>query len=275
MNEEEKEGSVNINIQFFKDLDALYNRISIEKIVSKKPDEEVLKKCIESGTPVIYSYTPFIDFNIFKNIFKEIKHLMLNFNFDNLKVFEELEEYVFGSDDNLSYLLEKLLKSENDDGILEEKFNDPYLAAAVLAYCLKPFFKAYCCFINGEFNFNGWKKGYCPICGHDAALAFLYSKHEGKRYLWCPICEFEWSFKRICCPSCYEENPDSLGYFRIEEKDDGYRVNVCYTCKRYIKTYDEQKRQKREFNKFVEEKLTADLDYLAQKEGFTPTTEKN
>lgn len=272
---EHSDVSVIFNQQFLERLDEFYNSLSVGSVISKKPTKEMIDKCIDSGTPIIYNYMPFIDIKLFKNIYEEIKKLVLDCHFENRKFFEEFEEYFLGSDEKLYSLIQSTLLNGTEGMFSDTKFNEPFFAATIMAFCLKPFLKTYSSFVDNEFDLNRWNKGYCPICGHDAAMAFLYRKNEGKRCLWCPLCEFEWLFKRICCPSCYEENPNLLGYFRVEEKEDGYRVNVCYTCKRYIKTYDEQNRQKRLINKFLEEKLTADLDYLAQKEGFTPTPEKN
>ena len=44
-----------------------------------------------------------------------------------------------------------------------------------------------------------WAEGYCPICGREPKIGELKDE-EGRRYLFCNQCGYEWSFVRIKCP---------------------------------------------------------------------------
>jgi FdhE protein len=51
------------------------------------------------------------------------------------------------------------------------------------------------------------------------------------------------------------------------ENDEAHRVDVCDSCKRYIKTID-SRQMNRGINLLVENLSTLALDIVAQKEGF-------
>ncbi len=108
-----------------------------------------------------------------------------------------------------------------------------------------------------------WNYGYCPLCGSPSNMAYL--SDEGKRFLHCELCGYEWHYPRLKCPFCGEERAKELGYFTSEE-DEGYRVDFCKKCKRYIKTLDMR------LIGFpapleLENLITLHLDVLAQKQG--------
>jgi FdhE protein len=110
-----------------------------------------------------------------------------------------------------------------------------------------------------------WAEGYCPICGKEPKIGELKEK-DGKRYLFCNQCGFEWHFRRVKCPFCGNEEQQSLAYFTVEE-DERYRVDVCNECKRYIKIVDFRK-SREEANLDVEDIATLHLDMLANEEGY-------
>jgi FdhE protein len=108
-----------------------------------------------------------------------------------------------------------------------------------------------------------WNYGYCPLCGSPPNMAYL--SDEGKRFLHCGLCGYEWHYARLKCPFCGEERAKELGYFTSEE-DEGYRVDFCKKCRRYIKTLDMR------LIGFpapleLENLITLHLDVLAQKQG--------
>ena len=112
---------------------------------------------------------------------------------------------------------------------------------------------------------TGWSEGYCPICGREPKIGEL-REEEGRRYLFCNQCGYEWSFVRIKCPFCGNEEQQSLAFFTIEG-DERYRVDVCNECKRYIKIIDFRE-TKQEANLDVEDIATLHLDMLAYEEGY-------
>jgi FdhE protein len=110
-----------------------------------------------------------------------------------------------------------------------------------------------------------WAEGYCPICGREPKIGEVRDE-EGSRYLFCNQCGFEWSYLRIKCPFCGNEEQQSLAYFTIEG-DERYRVDVCNECKRYIKIVDfREAKQKADLD--VEDIATLHLDMLANDEGY-------
>jgi formate dehydrogenase maturation protein FdhE len=54
--------------------------------------------------------------------------------------------------------------------------------------------------------------------------------------------------------------------FDLSEEEEGYRVDVCDQCRKYIKTFDTRK-IKRPVYLFVEQLTTLHLDMLAQNQG--------
>ncbi len=110
-----------------------------------------------------------------------------------------------------------------------------------------------------------WTEGYCPICGREPKIGEL-REEEGRRYLFCNQCGYEWSFVRIKCPFCGNEEQQSLAFFTVEG-DERYRVDVCNECKRYIKIIDFRE-TKQEANLDVEDIATLHLDMLAYEEGY-------
>jgi len=113
-------------------------------------------------------------------------------------------------------------------------------------------------------RFDGWKEGYCPVCGSRAGMAEL-SGEEGKRFLSCSVCFFRWPYPRIRCPYCGNADPETLSYFTAG--DGPTRVGVCRKCSRYIKTRD-ARLGNADVPLEVEDLATLHLDLLAGKEGF-------
>ncbi|MDC0336333.1 formate dehydrogenase accessory protein FdhE [Pseudodesulfovibrio sp.] len=78
--------------------------------------------------------------------------------------------------------------------------------------------------------------GTCPICGSLPLISSLKEK-EGFRHATCSFCRHDYRIKRIACPVCGEDDQKKLTFFTVEEEP-GFRVDVCESCKTYIKTID-------------------------------------
>src|SRR5690606_10079583 len=80
---------------------------------------------------------------------------------------------------------------------------------------------------------------FCPSCGRRPQVSLLQTEGAGaRRLLVCSLCFTEWRFKRVCCTSCGEERYARLGYVRSP----GFphiRLDLCESCKRYLKTIDQ------------------------------------
>ena len=78
----------------------------------------------------------------------------------------------------------------------------------------------------------------CPFCGSKPVVAVLRSEGDGgKRSLVCSRCSLEWSYRRILCPSCGEEDREKLPVFTAAEFD-CVRIEACDSCHTYIKCVD-------------------------------------
>jgi len=107
----------------------------------------------------------------------------------------------------------------------------------------------------------------CPYCGRRPGVAILRPEGEGgKRFLQCSFCLAEWSFRRILCPSCGEEDNLKLPVYTADDFD-YVRVEACDTCKGYIKSIDLTKNGRAE--PVVDEIAAAALDLWARDHGYT------
>ncbi len=113
-------------------------------------------------------------------------------------------------------------------------------------------------------RFDGWKEGYCPVCGSRAGMDELTGE-EGKRFLSCSACFFRWPYPRIRCPYCGNADPGTLSYFTAG--DGPTRIGVCRKCSRYLKTRD-ARLGNADVPLEAEDLATLHLDLLAGKEGF-------
>jgi FdhE protein len=68
-------------------------------------------------------------------------------------------------------------------------------------------------------------------------MAQLVEHEAGReRQLVCGCCQDRWSFKRIGCPYCGNEAADRLAVLELAGPA-GLRLDVCESCKGYLKTY--------------------------------------
>jgi FdhE protein len=109
----------------------------------------------------------------------------------------------------------------------------------------------------------------CPFCAGKPQLAVLKLDEPGadvgSRKLLCSLCLTEWTFRRVVCASCGEERAPQLGYFQAEQLD-YVRIDVCETCKHYIKSIDLTRLGLAV--PLVDEVATAALDLWARERGY-------
>lgn len=122
----------------------------------------------------------------------------------------------------------------------------------------------------GTFVLPDWMRNTCPVCGSPAHGSFLKGK-EGKRYLQCSLCRYEWQFSRTTCPVCGQDSPSDLPLFFLEERR-FERGEACDKCNHYLLGLDV-----REMSDAPPLELfflcMAPLDMLMQEKGFTPVAE--
>ena len=83
---------------------------------------------------------------------------------------------------------------------------------------------------------SAWTHGYCPVCAAWPALSELRGLERSRR-LRCARCAADWPLPVLQCAYCGETNHDQLGTLTPEGESQTRRVEVCYTCKGYLKTF--------------------------------------
>ncbi len=114
-----------------------------------------------------------------------------------------------------------------------------------------------------------WNSGHCPVCGSLPYIAELRNK-EGQRFLHCSFCHSDYQFKRMSCPYCAEEKNKSYEFFQSRELP-GFRVDVCGSCKLYIKTIDYRDMDRKALPP-VDDLESLPLDIKAKEEGYIRPT---
>ena len=113
---------------------------------------------------------------------------------------------------------------------------------------------------------RNWDQATCPICGSLAFHSSLRGK-EGVRVHCCSFCRAEYRTFRLQCAYCQERDAAKLPFFTADEEP-GYRVDVCESCKGYIKTTDFRELDRPSLPALDDlESLT--LDILAMRRGYT------
>jgi len=79
-----------------------------------------------------------------------------------------------------------------------------------------------------------WWEGYCPLCGAWPVVA-EYTGLERKRRLRCGRCGTGWTIPLLRCVFCDETEHTNLGYLTPEAGEQTRKIEVCYTCKGYVK----------------------------------------
>jgi FdhE protein len=79
-----------------------------------------------------------------------------------------------------------------------------------------------------------WWEGYCPVCGAWPTLA-EFRGLERKRWLRCGRCATGWEMPWLRCPFCGETEHTNLGYLAPEEGETTRKVEICDSCKGYVK----------------------------------------
>jgi FdhE protein len=138
----------------------------------------------------------------------------------------------------------------------------PFLAQVALAPSLEAVAEKLLAEHHGE---RAWEHGHCPVCGRPPLIAELAGQ-EGVRMLTCSFCHARYRAPRMMCAFCGERDQAKLPFFTVEEEP-GYRVDVCATCKRYIKTIDFRNLD-RVVVPLLDDLESLALDMVASREGY-------
>jgi FdhE protein len=162
-------------------------------------------------------------------------------------------ELIKGDSDWTRRLFRAVLQKdeENLSRMGKETDLDPKALLFLAQLAMRPSLRALRNSISEQIDKGGWDYGYCPLCGSQPNMA--YFDKTGKRHLHCELCGEEWPHPRLNCPFCQAQEQKSLGYFHSEQEE-GFRVDFCRKCNRYIKTVDKR---------IVEDAAPMEVEYLA------------
>jgi FdhE protein len=79
-----------------------------------------------------------------------------------------------------------------------------------------------------------WDHGHCPVCGAWPTLVEIRGLERNRR-LRCGRCSSDWPIPVLRCPFCSEIRHEKLHALLPEGSEQTRRVDVCDTCKGYIK----------------------------------------
>jgi FdhE protein len=82
-----------------------------------------------------------------------------------------------------------------------------------------------------------WNRPTCPTCGQLPVMSQLVGREAGRdRVLVCGCCATRWGYKRVGCPYCGNDAADRMALLELQGST-GLRLDVCESCKGYVKTY--------------------------------------
>jgi FdhE protein len=137
--------------------------------------------------------------------------------------------------------------------------------AAVAQLAVVPILLACATRFRGEIP-SDWVHGYCPVCGAWPALAELRGLERNRR-LRCGRCSSDWAIPVLRCPFCDELHHDKLHALLPEGHELTRRVDVCDTCKGYLKAFSTlQAMPLRALA--IADLATVELDIVAQERGY-------
>jgi FdhE protein len=169
--------------------------------------------------------------------------------------------------------LDNLLRAHHDDAYLKRVSHEMTLDDGVLGFVVieatRPFIEAQAAVLLKKMTLlpDAWSKKECPLCGSMAHIA-VFEGESGQRRLECSFCGCVWAWKRLACAYCGNEDTDTLSYFKSEEGDEAYRVDLCDQCSHYIKTVD-SRALNYEPDLWLEDLVTLHFDMLALERGYT------
>jgi len=101
--------------------------------------------------------------------------------------------------------------------------------------CLQPIAENLQIQVQKNAHYNG---SLCPACDGLPQMAVLRPEGEGaSRSLVCSFCLCEWTFRRLVCPWCGEEDKEKLPRYSAGQYT-SVHVEACDACLRYLKAID-------------------------------------
>jgi formate dehydrogenase accessory protein FdhE len=121
------------------------------------------------------------------------------------------------------------------DGLTPELAAEADVVPALLDYAVRPRLRAAARLVRPILAETSWGRGSCPACGAPPLLSVTTGK-EASRVLLCGRCGTSWGWSRGRCAACGEDDHHRLGLLHAAGEADYRRVEVCDTCRSYLKT---------------------------------------
>lgn len=143
-------------------------------------------------------------------------------------------------------------------------------AALVALLVARPFLRGAARALLVDLSMDHWHRRTCPIRGYSPAMAILVGETRERR-LWCQWCDTCWSVDRVGCVLCGNRDSSTLRYFDTDPPS-ALRIDVCDSCKGYIKTCSIQQSPADLSRLLFEMELTSSgLDASISRLGFSPS----
>jgi len=169
-------------------------------------------------------------------------------------------------------LVERVRSLQNESTqAIDDMLLDYWRAPSDTEFFAKAFLQPYGQYVAQVSNRNAAvNERRCPVCSGKPQLGFLQNKEttaeSGNRDLMCAKCLSVWSYRRVVCANCGEENPAKLAYFQTATLNH-VRIEACDTCKYYLKSVDLTRLGHAQ--PLVDEVAAAPLDLWATEHGYT------
>jgi len=234
---------------------------------------------LKGGKPLMAKEDFQIDMDNASSLFKELCNIFSikgdqEVNDEIAKISYALAEADLKLEDVFRSLI---LDPEQVSEIAESLSLDGDVLLILAMYSIRPSLTANVSSIKDMIEGAVWNQTFCPVCGSKPAISELRQLEstgavegattEGaERILYCSFCRNEWRVERLKCVFCGNTDNESLGYFFTEEEQ-GYRIDACEKCGKYIKTID-SRNISHEIVPAIDDFSTLHLDLIAQDEGY-------
>jgi FdhE protein len=200
-------------------------------------DQEDLRKRCEQGRSFLNPEELALDWETVSALYKRLVEL-IGKREDGRRQAEGLLKAIEETENGTPVVLKAALASNYEAIEASAKsFNiDSPVLVLLLHLSLRPSLLIIAQAVIEHLDLSLWNHGHCPVCGSAPRLADL-SGEGGKRRLHCSLCETAWSYPRLRCPFCENDNRKELSYLRAENEE-GFRVDLCGRCNNYLKTID-------------------------------------
>lgn len=246
------------------------------KVKSIAIAKDVAQAKLEKGTPALRKEDFPVDVSNASELFRELCGILGSENRKLSHEVAKIEDSLEKRELILKEIFHGVLKAEHQLlKQLDELSLDKDVMLTLIMASLKPSLEATAAHMADILEDASWSGLGCPVCGSSQAISELRKpKQNGgkdttegaERILHCSFCGSEWRAARLGCTFCGNADAESLRYLYIEG-DDGYRIDVCEECKKYIKTVDSSAIS-HEVVPAVEDMATLHLDIIAEEEGY-------